>query len=120
KTNQLAEFQKKEAKYTGDLQIAGDDEDGFVLFENRKARPRAYLVHSVIPVATPEESLSRLLDPSVTWNKVAVIEGTIPGSAGFGPASNSNHGSDFTDRSRLEGGAPRDRSITTLPAQAPA
>jgi hypothetical protein len=48
------------------------------LYENKKALPRAFLVHRVHAVASPEEAVDRLLEPGFDPYAEAVIEGVPP------------------------------------------
>lgn len=54
--------------------LPGDSNDGFALFENLKALPRAYLVHKFKYVPNESESLKSLADRAFDWHHSALIE----------------------------------------------
>jgi hypothetical protein len=58
-------------------QEAFADPSGVAVYRNRTALPRAWMAYEVEVVATPEESLARLLDPAFDFRRQVVLEEAI-------------------------------------------
>jgi hypothetical protein len=66
-------------QHAGRCRVAA--EDGAIpvdLYANPNALPRAFVVHRVHEVASPEEAIRRVVDPTFDPRREAVVEGTPP------------------------------------------
>jgi hypothetical protein len=60
---------------------------GAVLYENERARPRAFAVHRIVVASTPGEAIRRLATGEVRPEEAVVLEDpTAPATAGAGPS----------------------------------
>ena len=60
---------------------------GAVLYENERARPRAFAVHRIVVASTPREAIRRLATGEVRPEEAVVLEDpTAPATAGAGPS----------------------------------
>ena len=63
------------------------EEAGAVLYENERARPRAFAVHRIVVASTPREAIRRLATGEVRPEEAVVLEDpTAPATAGAGPS----------------------------------
>jgi hypothetical protein len=63
------------------------EEKGAVLYENERARPRAFAVHRIVVVSAPSEAVRRLATGEVRPEEAAVLEDpAAPPATGVGPS----------------------------------
>ena len=55
-----------------------DEKHGIIIYENKRALPRAFLVHGVDVTKSPEEALDRILDDSFDFRNRVVLEEEPP------------------------------------------
>ena len=64
------------------------EEAGAVLYENERARPRAFAVHRIVVASTATEAVHRLATGEVRPEEVAVLEDpAAPATTGTGPSA---------------------------------
>ena len=63
------------------------EEAGAVLYENERARPRAFAVHRIVVASTPTEAVRRLATGEVRPEEAVVLEDpAAPAPSGAGPS----------------------------------